>query len=50
MSASTFVIAAPTTPSVAVAGSDQRFPIRRVFCVGRNYLSPGPCNKLESEK
>ncbi|WP_249675039.1 fumarylacetoacetate hydrolase family protein [Pseudomonas abieticivorans] len=32
-----FVIAAPATPSVAIAGSQQRFPIRRVFCVGRNY-------------
>lgn len=34
-----FVIDPPTTPSVAVAGSDQRFPIRRVFCVGRNYAA-----------
>lgn len=24
-------------PSVAIAGSDQRFPVRRIFCVGRNY-------------
>ena len=23
--------------SVAVAGSDSRFPVRRVYCVGRNY-------------
>jgi fumarylpyruvate hydrolase len=34
-----FVIAPPATPSVAIAGSDQRFPIRRVFCVGRNYAA-----------
>lgn len=34
-----FVIAPPETPSVAVADSDQRFPIRRVFCVGRNYAA-----------
>ena len=34
-----FVIPAPATPSVAVAGSDERFPIRRVFCVGRNYAA-----------
>lgn len=39
MSAATFVIPAPATPSVAVAGSDQRFPVRRVFCVGRNYAA-----------
>lgn len=32
-----FVIAAPAQPSVAVAGSDLRFPVRRIFCVGRNY-------------
>ena len=24
-------------PTVAVAGSDRRFPVGRVFCVGRNY-------------
>ena len=27
----------PPQPSVAIAGSDARFPVRRVFCVGRNY-------------
>jgi len=32
-----YVISAPAVPSLAVAGSDARFPIRRVFCVGRNY-------------
>ena len=25
------------TPSVAVAGDTRRFPVRRIFCVGRNY-------------
>jgi fumarylpyruvate hydrolase len=25
------------TPSVAVAGSKQRFPVHRIYCVGRNY-------------
>lgn len=34
-----FVIQPPATPSVAVAGSTERFPIRRVFCVGRNYAA-----------
>lgn len=24
-------------PSLPIIGSDQRFPIRRVFCIGRNY-------------
>jgi fumarylpyruvate hydrolase len=34
---STYVIPAPVQASLAVAGSSERFPIRRVFCVGRNY-------------
>lgn len=32
-----FVFDPPLQPSVAVAGSDARFPVRRIFCVGRNY-------------
>ena len=32
-----YVIPAPATPSVAVDGSQERFPVRRVYCVGRNY-------------
>lgn len=34
-----YVIAQPAVASVAVAGSSARFPIRRVFCVGRNYAA-----------
>jgi len=34
-----FVITAPDAASVAVAGSSARFPVRRVFCVGRNYAA-----------
>ncbi|MEO9079383.1 MAG: fumarylacetoacetate hydrolase family protein [Rhodanobacter sp.] len=33
----TFIIAPPVPPSLPIIGSDQRFPIRRVFCIGRNY-------------
>ena len=36
---SEFVLAPPPVPSVAVEGSDARFPVRRVFCVGRNYAA-----------
>lgn len=36
---SEFVITPPATPSVAVAATTARFPIRRVFCVGRNYAA-----------
>ncbi|MBH1973744.1 MAG: fumarylacetoacetate hydrolase family protein [Rhodobacteraceae bacterium] len=32
-----FVLPTPVWPSVAVAGQDARFPVRRIFCVGRNY-------------
>ncbi len=34
-----YVIPPPPQPSVAVQGSDARFPVRRVFCVGRNYAA-----------
>ena len=34
-----FAIAPPPRPSVAVAGTAARFPVRRVFCVGRNYAA-----------
>lgn len=27
----------PPTPSVPIAGSDSRFPVHRIYCVGRNY-------------
>jgi fumarylpyruvate hydrolase len=27
----------PTIPSLAIMDSSQRFPVRRVYCVGRNY-------------
>ena len=29
----------PPTPSLAIAASTERFPLRRVICVGRNYAS-----------
>src|SRR5437879_6696682 len=34
-----FVIPPPSIPSVAVKGIDARFPVRRIFCVGRNYAA-----------
>ena len=36
---SVYAIPAPAVPSVAIAGSEARFPVRRVFCVGRNYAA-----------
>jgi fumarylpyruvate hydrolase len=32
-----YVITPPPVASVAVVGTDARFPVRRIFCVGRNY-------------
>ena len=37
MSATNYVFAPPALPSLPVAGSSARFPVKRIFCVGRNY-------------
>lgn len=34
-----FVLSPPPQSSVAVQGTDDRFPVRRIFCVGRNYAA-----------
>ncbi|MCJ2188012.1 fumarylacetoacetate hydrolase family protein [Novosphingobium beihaiensis] len=31
------LFALPEAPSVPITGEDTRFPVRRIFCVGRNY-------------
>ena len=36
---SAYVIAPPPVASLPVAGTDARFPVRRIYCVGRNYLA-----------
>jgi fumarylpyruvate hydrolase len=36
---SSFVFAPPPQPSIAVEGDESRFPVRRIFCVGRNYAA-----------
>ncbi|MBI4274881.1 MAG: fumarylacetoacetate hydrolase family protein [Rhizobiales bacterium] len=33
-----YVIPAPSQPALAIAGSSQLFPVRRIWCVGRNYV------------
>lgn len=33
----TTVIPPPAQPSIPVAGRAERFPVRRIFCIGRNY-------------
>lgn len=32
-----YVFQVPDQPSVAVVGSSSRFPVHRIYCVGRNY-------------
>ena len=34
-----YVFAAPEQASVEVKGRHERFPVRRIFCVGRNYAA-----------
>jgi fumarylpyruvate hydrolase len=33
-----YVISPPQQPAIAIAGSSKQFPVRRIWCVGRNYL------------
>src|SRR5438105_483492 len=35
--ASAYIIAPPARPAIAVAGTQKTFPVRRIWCVGRNY-------------
>ena len=34
-----YVIDAPATPSIPVVGQKGRFPVHRIYCVGRNYAA-----------
>ncbi len=36
---SDYAIELPRIPSLEIAGSRQRFPVRRILCVGRNYAA-----------
>jgi len=38
MSDKRFAISPPPQPVLAIAGSADMFPVRRIWCVGRNYL------------
>ena len=37
MSTANFVFTPPATPALPVIGTAARFPVHRIFCVGRNY-------------
>ncbi|GLQ05521.1 fumarylacetoacetate hydrolase family protein [Sneathiella chinensis] len=32
-----YLFSPPAPPTIAIHGTDTRFPVRRIFCVGRNY-------------
>lgn len=34
-----YVIPVPPQASIAVVGSEKRFPVRRIYCIGRNYAA-----------
>ena len=34
-----FVIPPPTPPSIEIAGSNKKFPVHRIYCIGQNYLA-----------
>jgi fumarylpyruvate hydrolase len=34
-----YVFPPPPRPSLGIAGTEQRFPVHRVYCVGRNYAA-----------
>jgi fumarylpyruvate hydrolase len=34
-----YPIPLPELPTLAIAGRDERFPVNRIFCVGRNYAA-----------
>lgn len=37
--ATSFVVPAPPLVSLPIRGTDQRFPVHRIYCVGRNYAA-----------
>ena len=36
---SAYVVPVPEIVSVPIEGSDDRFPVRRIYCIGRNYAA-----------
>jgi fumarylpyruvate hydrolase len=38
MTDSRYVITPPPQATIAIAGTDRVFPVRRIWCVGRNYI------------
>lgn len=34
-----YAVAAPAQASLDIAGSDEKFPVRRIYCIGKNYVA-----------
>lgn len=34
-----FAVEAAQRPSISITNSDQRFPVRRIYCIGKNYVA-----------
>ena len=34
-----FAIASPQRPALDIVGTDEVFPVRRVYCIGKNYVA-----------
>src|SRR5262245_27260845 len=49
-STSTYVFSPPPSPSVPVLGRSERFPVHRIYCVGRNYAEHAREMGAEIEK
>ncbi|HDS1736796.1 fumarylacetoacetate hydrolase family protein [Pseudomonas sp. BP8] len=45
----TYLFTPPATISLPIHGSDSRFPVGRVFCLGRNYPWPAAAGPAPSE-
>ncbi|MGR3632044.1 MAG: fumarylacetoacetate hydrolase family protein [Limimaricola soesokkakensis] len=39
MSSKSFVVPAPAQVSLPVTGTDAQFPVRRIYCIGKNYVA-----------
>ena len=45
-----YLFTPPAVASLAIRGSDEHFPIRRIFCVGRNYEAHASEMGLEADR
>jgi len=45
-----YLFAPPAVASLPIRGSDEHFPIRRIFCVGRNYEAHAKEMGLEADR